>query len=97
MKLLQYAFNKLNTNKLSSKYPNSSLVASYIAHIYMALLGQNLKSKILPFLPSFEIFNQNVYNYVVHSGTSSNIMPFSVHRKKKKNATPLKSIHIKVR
>ena len=34
-----------------------------------------------PFLLMFKIFNYNVYNFLVHSGASVNIMPLSVAKK----------------
>ena len=42
-----------------------------------------------PFLLTFEIFNNNIHNYMVDSGTSSNVMPFSVCQKL--NVDPKKS------
>jgi hypothetical protein len=42
-----------------------------------------------PFLLTFEVFNRNLHNYLVNSGVSSNVMPFSIC--KKLNVIPLKS------
>ena len=39
------------------------------------------KSKSLPFLLSFEIFNHNVHNCLVDSGAFSNVMPLSICKK----------------
>ena len=50
------------------------------------LIGRKSRSQTPPFLLTFEIFNKNVHNYLVDSGTSSNAMPFSVC--KKLNAQP---------
>ena len=43
-----------------------------------ANIGGKSKSRTLPFLPTFEIFNHNVQNYLVASGASANVMPLSV-------------------
>jgi hypothetical protein len=42
-----------------------------------------------PFLLTFEVFNKNLHNFLVHSRASSNVMTLSIC--KKLNATPLKS------
>jgi len=34
-----------------------------------------------PFLPTLDIFNQNVHNFLVDSGASSNVMPYSIRKK----------------
>ena len=41
-------------------------------------MGGNPKIKNPPFLLTFEIFNHNVHNYLVHSGASVNFIPLSV-------------------
>jgi hypothetical protein len=38
----------------------------------------NTRKNVPPFLLTFEIFNRNVHNFMVDSGTSSNVMPWSV-------------------
>ena len=51
-----------------------------------ALIGRKYRYQTPPFLLTLEIFNRNVHNYLVDSGTSSNVMPYSVC--KKLNAKP---------
>ena len=51
-----------------------------------ALIGKKSRSQTPPFLLTFEIFNKNVYNYLVDSRASLNVMPYSVY--KKLNAQP---------
>lgn len=41
----------------------------------LVLISDRSISHIPPFLLTYEIFNRNVHNYLVDSGTSSNIMP----------------------
>ena len=43
-----------------------------------ALIGNKSRSQTPPFLLTFEIFNRNVHNYLVYSGASLNVMPYSV-------------------
>ena len=54
-----------------------------------AAIGQRSRSMTPPFLLIFEIFNNNIHNCMVDSGTSSNVMPFSVCQKL--NVDPKKS------
>ena len=42
-----------------------------------ALIGTKSISQTLPFLLTFDIFNQNVHNCLVDSGDSSNVIPYS--------------------
>ena len=53
---------------------------------YGKLIRKNSRSKTMPFLLTFEIFNRNVHNYLVDSWDSSNVMPYSIC--KKLNAKP---------
>ena len=46
-----------------------------------ASVGGKSKYKTPQFLPTFEIFNHNVHNYLVDSGASVNVMPLSVYKK----------------
>ena len=46
------------------------------------------KPFVPPFLLTFEVFNKNLHNCLVDSGSSSNVMPLSIC--KKLNAVPLK-------
>ena len=41
----------------------------------------NTRKNAPPFLLTFEIFNRNLHNCMVDSGTSSNVMPLSVFQK----------------
>ena len=41
-------------------------------------IGGKSKSQTKPFLLTFEIFNMNVHNCLVDSGSSSNVMPLSI-------------------
>jgi hypothetical protein len=50
------------------------------------LIGRKSRSQTLPFLLTFEIFNQNVHSCLVDSGASSNVILYSVC--KKLNAKP---------
>jgi hypothetical protein len=52
-------------------------------------LDKRGKPFVPPFLLTFEVFNINLHNFLVDSGASSNVMPFSICIKL--NATPLKS------
>eukprot|EP00253_Pinus_taeda_P026383 PITA_26383 len=57
------------------------------------LIGDRSNSHTPPFLLTYEIYNRNLYNYLIDSGASSNIMPTSVCSKL--NIKPQKSvIHI---
>jgi hypothetical protein len=47
------------------------------------------KPFVPPFLLIFEVFNRNLHNCLVDSGTSSNVIPLSIC--KKLNVVPLKS------
>ena len=51
-------------------------------------VGGKSKSKHPPFLLTFEIFNHNVHNCLVDSGTSVNVMPISVCKKINGNPKP---------
>ena len=51
-----------------------------------AFIGRKSRSKTPPFLLTFKIINVNVHNCLDDSGTSSNLMPYSVC--KKLNAQP---------
>ena len=44
------------------------------------LIGRKSRCQTPPFLLTFEIFNRNVHNYLVDSGASSNVMPYSIAR-----------------
>jgi hypothetical protein len=46
-----------------------------------SLTGQRSKSNTSPFLLTFEIFNKNVHNYMVDSGSSSNVMSLKFYGK----------------
>ena len=46
-----------------------------------ALIGRKSRSQTPPFLLTFDIFNQNVHNCLVHSGDSSNVMSYSICKK----------------
>ena len=52
------------------------------------LIGKNSKYTTPSFLITFEIFNQNVHNYMIDSGASSNIIPYSVYKKLNAKPTP---------
>ena len=43
-----------------------------------ALIRKKSRSQTPPFLLTFKIFNHNGYNYLVDSGASSNVIPYSV-------------------
>ena len=51
-----------------------------------ALIGRKSRSQTPRFLLTFDIFNRNVQDYLVDSGYSSNVIPYSVC--KKLNAQP---------
>jgi hypothetical protein len=48
---------------------------------YGSLIGRKSRSETLPFLLTFEIFNQNVHNFLVDSNASSDVMPYLVCKK----------------
>lgn len=54
-----------------------------------AMIGKKSNSMTPSFLLTFETFNMSVHNFLVDSGTSSNIMPYDVC--KRLNAEPQKS------
>ena len=64
--------NKEKTNE-EEKRPNPRVDG--------ALIGRKSQSQTPPFLLTFEIFNRNVHNCLVDSGSSSNVMPYSVCKK----------------
>jgi hypothetical protein len=45
------------------------------------LIGRKSRSQTSPFLLTYEIFNQNVHNFLIDSGASLNVMPYSVCKK----------------
>jgi hypothetical protein len=47
------------------------------------------KTFVPPFLLTFKVFNRNLYNHLVDSGASSNVMPLTIF--KKLNVVPLQS------
>ena len=53
-----------------------------------ASIGGKYKSRTLPFLLSFDIFNHNVHNCLVDSGESANVMPLSVSKRINGQSTP---------
>ena len=68
-----------------------------------ALIGRKSRSQTPSFLLTFDIFNKNVHNYLVDSGDSSNVMPYSVCNKLnaqpniyKTNILQLDQSHVKV-
>lgn len=46
-----------------------------------ALIGQKLQSLTLPFLLTFEVFNNKLHNCLVDSRASTNIMPYTACQK----------------
>ena len=71
--------------------------------MYGALIGRKSRSKAFPFLLIFDIFNQNIHNFLVDSRNSLNVMPYSVNKKLnaeprmcKKNISQLDISHVKV-
>ena len=68
-----------------------------------ALIGKKSRSQTLPFLLTFDILNRNVHNFLVDSGDSSNMMPYSVCKKlnvkpqrRNDNITQLDRSHVNV-
>ena len=53
-----------------------------------ASIGGKSKSRTLPFLLSFDIFNHNVHNCLVESGAVGNVMPLLVCKKINGQPTP---------
>ena len=49
--------------------------------VSVAMIGRKSKSMNPPFLITFEIFNMNVYNFLVDSGASSTVMPYVVTKR----------------
>ena len=60
----------------------------YKKDISEASIGGKSKSKILPFLLSFDIFNHNVHKFLVDSGAAANFMPLSVCKRINGKPTP---------
>jgi len=56
----------------------------------ITLIGGRSKYHTYPFLLTFEVFNENLHNYLVDSGASSNILPRTVCAKL--NVQPQKSV-----
>jgi hypothetical protein len=52
-------------------------------------MGDKSGSHTPPFILTFEIFNRNIHNYLVDSGASSNVMPYSIF--KNLNLDPMES------
>ena len=73
--------------KLPQQLITSIDVQDYV--VEGATIGQRLRYLTPPFLLTFEIFINNVHNYMVDSEASSNVMPFSVCQKL--NVDPKKS------
>jgi hypothetical protein len=71
-------YNKEKTTEEEVKRPNPREDG--------ALIGRKSISQTPTFLLTFEIFNRNVHDYLVDSGASLNVIPFSVC--KKLNAQP---------
>ena len=46
-----------------------------------ALIGRKSRSQTSPFLLTFDIFNQNAHNCLLHFGASSNVMTYAVCKK----------------
>ena len=46
-----------------------------------AFIGRKSRSQTPPFLLTFHIFNENVHNCLVDSGSSSNVIPYYVFKK----------------
>jgi len=76
-----------NTSSLDNKEePSKEEVRRPNPRADGAVIGKRSRSQTPPFLLTFEIFNRNVHNYLVDSGASSNVMPYSLC--KKLNAQP---------
>ena len=67
------------------------------------MIGRKSRSQTPPFLLTFEVFNINVHNFLVESGASSNVMPYSACKKLnaqpnifKTNIIQLDQSHVKV-
>jgi hypothetical protein len=67
----------LISSKFGSKIDGGN---THKATINTALNEKRSKSLTPPFLLTFEIFNQNVHNFLVDSGASSNVMPYYVKK-----------------
>ena len=52
------------------------------------IIGGESKSRTLPFLLTFKIFNHNVHNCLVYFGASANVMPLSVCKRINGKPTP---------
>ena len=76
----------VNTSSTKNKEKTTKEVKRLNIRADGALIGRKSRSKTPPFLLTFEIFNRNVHNYLVNSGASLNVMPYSIC--KKLNAQP---------
>jgi hypothetical protein len=79
------------TKKTSEPPDKRDLGEKTVANVDRTILGTaaknhqnfvvNTRKNVPPFLLTFEIFNMNLHNCMVDSGTSSNVMPLSVCQK----------------
>ena len=70
-----------NTSSMKNKEKATEEEKRLNPRIDGALIGRKSRSQTPPFLLTFEIFNRNVHNNLVDSGTSSNVIPYSVCKK----------------
>jgi ribonuclease HI len=71
--------NSVNNNV--HNVSNSHKVVEENASKKPQVTTSNTRKNVPPFLLTFEIFNRNVHNCMVDSGSSSNVMPWSVCQK----------------
>ena len=75
-----------NTSSMENKQKTTEEEKRPNSRVDGELIGRKSRSRIPPFLLTFNIFNINVHNCLVDSGASSNVMPYLVC--KKLNAQP---------
>ena len=73
--------NVNNVNNNVNSVNNSDKVVLENASKKPQVTILNTRKNVPPFLLTFEIFNINVHNFMVDSGASSNVMPWSVCQK----------------
>ena len=75
------ASSVVNTSNVEDKERTTMEEKKHNPRVDGILIKRKSRSQTLPFVLMFEIFNQNVHNCLVDSGTSLNVMPYSVYKK----------------
>ena len=68
----------ISTSSVKNKEKTTTDKKQYDPKVDGVQIGRKSRSQTSPFLLTFDIFNRNVHNCLVHSGDSSNVMPYSI-------------------